>query len=94
MPHVNVTKNYTIDIEGTEDAYVQLGDVLAWQAGQGGLDSLDAGDATGAVLAWADRCDPEQLPPYVIHDPDLAIKVTIDVELDLFKWTEKFDGQR
>jgi hypothetical protein len=48
---VNVNKRYEISIGGTEEQYIALGDSLF----SGGLDSMDAGDATGAFIAYAEQ---------------------------------------
>lgn len=51
---VQAKKVYTITWDGTEEDYIRAADDLMRRRCNEGLDSWDLGDATGAVLAWAE----------------------------------------
>jgi hypothetical protein len=54
-------KRYTITWDGDNPTYIRCADDLQrWRTGSEiGLDSLDLGDATGAILEWASDPDSE-----------------------------------
>jgi len=54
---VEVKKTYTITWDGDNPSYIRCAyDIQKRRTGDG-LDSLDLGDATGAILEWADAPD-------------------------------------
>lgn len=51
---VQVRKAFSITWDGTPAQYIAMADDLMRRRVNQGLDSWDLGDATGAILAWAD----------------------------------------
>jgi hypothetical protein len=88
MPHVIVTKNYHIDIQGTEGAFIALADSLF----SGGLDTMDAGDATDAVIRFAEQDGNMYEGECVVSSGGKAGPCNVKVwyDMDLFNWTEAF----
>lgn len=54
---VAAQKVYTITWDGTPRDYIRAANDLSLKRTGEGLDSLDCGDATGAILQWADAPD-------------------------------------
>lgn len=52
---VQVRKAYTITWDGDNPTYIRAADDLFRRITGHGLDSLDLGDATGAVIHWANQ---------------------------------------
>jgi hypothetical protein len=91
---ITVRRTYTIEVEGTIDDFVQLMDSESTLYLGHQLDSLDAGDAIGAVLELADRDlqDRDTAPDgnnILLQDEDPACPVTVKVAVEdaLFEWS-------
>jgi hypothetical protein len=74
----------------TDEALIDFVDYLSRDSGDGGLDSLDLGDAMGYLCAWAEAQEGAGL--FVAHLLQViaptGFTVTIGIDWDPYEWTE------
>jgi hypothetical protein len=73
--------------DGTDEQFVEIADNLSLRIAGQGLDSLDIGDAMGAMIAFAEseEWSHDDSGNYVIDEN--GVHITITVDYPFFEWS-------
>lgn len=96
---VRARKTFTITWDGDNPTYIRAADDLNRRRCNEGLDALDLGDATGAILAWADSpARVDQIGGDLGSEHDSCFftfeghMLGVSWEWELFEYPERGDG--